>query len=128
MTNPAPMPGPACDICGERPSVLSILNYADWQQLKLCATDAPAVMRGIADSMDGGQPAESAEPAGTDAAPENPAAAPMPGEGDTAEPGDDTEPGSARDHWASTTHVRRSTHGHRSTASRETKPREGDPS
>ena len=120
-------PGPPCDVCGELPAVLSLLNYADYQQLKLCGNDAPNVMRGIADSMDGRSTAET--PAEPVADPELSDAIPTPEQqaaGAAAAAAED-EPGSARDHWASTTNVRRSTHGHRRPSSATGKPREGEP-
>jgi hypothetical protein len=120
-------PGPPCDVCGELPAVLSLLNFADYQQLKLCGNDAPNVMRGIADSMDGRQTAEpapelAADPELADDVPTDEAAA----AGAAAAAAED-ELGSAADHWASTKNVHRSTHGHRTPRGATGKPREDEP-
>ena len=120
-------PGPPCDICGELPAVLSLLNYADYQQLKLCGNDAPQVMRGIADSMDGRTTAEPT--AETEPEPElsSDSAADAPDSTSAAPGSDDDGQGSAKDHWASTTNVRRSTHGHRRPSSATGTPRKDEP-
>lgn len=101
---------------------MSLLNYADYQQLKMGVNCAPGVLRGIAHSIDGqGEPEpDTAEP---EPEPVIPATAEQ-AEHDAAimAADDDGEPGSAKDHWASTTHVRRSTHGHRRTSSAAGKP------
>lgn len=120
-------PGPPCDLCGERAAVLSLMNYADYSQIKACAPCAPDFMRTIADSIDGGHTAAAnAEPV---ADPELSDEIPTPEQqaaGAAAAAAED-EPGSARDHWASTTNVRRSTHGHRSTTRAPSSPRAGEP-
>jgi hypothetical protein len=113
MTDIQMPPGPPCDVCGDEPAVMSIYNYADYQQLKLGGQCAPNVMRGIADAMDGGHTAEpEPEPGTVQATVTGPPPEGMTVAGVAAELADDAE-GSAADHWASTTHVRRSTHGHR---------------
>lgn len=120
-------PGPPCDVCEDEPAVLSLLNYADYQQLKLGANCAPDVMRGIADGMDGRQTAGSGgeSDAGPHAGEESQAG--TTGAPESVLPDDGSEEGSARDHWASTTNVRRSTHGHRSPRGATGKPREEVP-
>lgn len=120
-------PGPPCDVCQAEPAVLSLLNYADYQQLKLGGNCAPNVMRGIADGMDGRETAE--RPAEPVADPELSDEIPTPEQqaaGAAAAAAED-EPGSAADHWASTKHVVRSTHGHRRPSSAASSPREGEP-
>jgi hypothetical protein len=114
-------------VCEDEPAVLSLLNYADYQQLKLGANCAPNVMRGIADGMDGRETAERPPEAPPDPVSSSESAADDPASTSTESSSDDGEPGSAKDHWASTTHVRRSTHGHRTPRGTAGKPREGEP-
>lgn len=103
---------------------MSILNYADYSQLKLGVNCLPNVVRGIADSIDG---RTTAEPYSTDAeadaafaADDQAAEVAELATDDQGEP----EQGSAADHWASTANVRRSTHGHRSRSSATGEPRQ----
>lgn len=53
--------GPPCDTCGQAEAIMSLMNLADYSQVKLCPACAPAVLRGIADDMEGaGQAAGTA--------------------------------------------------------------------
>jgi hypothetical protein len=120
-------PGPACDGCGEEGAIMSLLNYADYSQIKVGLNCAPDFLRSIADGMDG---KSTAEPA-TEPEPEPEPESKMTPEEWSAVvatlPDVEDEPGSARDHWASTTNVRRSTHGHRTPKGATGTPRKDDP-
>lgn len=119
--------GPPCDICGDEYAALSLLNYADYAQIKAGVNCAPDFLRSIADSMDGrhtaGPPAVAELAAELAAASPDPVGDVLDAQGAPAEP----EQGSAKDHWASTTSVRRSTHGHRATTRKPAAPRKDEP-
>lgn len=121
------VPGPPCDLCAEYAAVMSLMNYADYGQMKMCSNCAPHFMRTVADSIDGRQTADPETPAEPDPLSNSGSEVDAPDSTSAVSGSDDDEPGSAKDHWASTTHVRRSTHGHRRPAGATGKPREGDP-
>jgi hypothetical protein len=127
--------GPACDFCTEWPAVGTLMNLADYQTQKFCASCGPKFLLGIVEAMTGAMPdapdedecpacggmvpitdmpghlqahADAADGAGDPAAVI--AAAIKSGETVIV---DDDEPGSAADHWSSAQHVVKSTHGHR---------------
>lgn len=119
--------GPPCDICGEYHAVMSLMNYADYGQMKMCSNCAPHFLRTVADSIDGRTTAETEPAAEPDPPSSSGSEVDAPDSTSAVSGSDNDEPGSAKDHWASTTHVRRSTHGHRSPRGTSGKPREETP-
>lgn len=114
--------GPPCDLCGEFPAVLSLMNLADYSQIKGCGNCAPEFLRTIADSIDGRVTALPDTETAELAADVDAAAADAGAQAPELGADDDDGQGSARDHWASTTNVRRSTHGHRTPRASSGKP------
>lgn len=105
--------GPPCDICEQEPAVASLMNYADYSQMKLGTNCAPAFLRSVAAAISGEpepEPATAAELAAElAAATPDPVGAVLDAQGAQGE----QETGSAAEHWAATQKVVRSTHGHR---------------
>jgi len=87
---------------------MSLMNYADYSQMRLGPSCGPEFLRGVADAIDGRSTVlpETAEPV-------DPLAADTLEGALAAEQAAESEQGSQAEHWASTTNVRRSTHGHR---------------
>jgi len=127
MGEPMQVTGPVCDGCGEFAAIVSLMNLADYSQIRTCGNCSPDMLRTIADSMDGGHTAAAAEPEPADELAADTLEGALAAEPAGDDQADETEQGSARDHWASTTNVRRSTHGHRRPSSATGKPRESEP-
>jgi len=53
MTEIPTAPGPPCDLCGEEPAILSLMNFADYSQIKVGAACASTFLRGVAGQIDG---------------------------------------------------------------------------
>jgi hypothetical protein len=138
MTDEYVPTGPACDFCDEWPAVGTMMNLADYQTQRFCASCGPKFLLSVVEAMTGAgggepEPEGAADPTLT--APGQSAGAPTGNaanaEGAADDPAaiagadsvsaaaydrDDDEPGSAADHWASTRNVVKSTHGHRGAA------------
>lgn len=113
MTEIPTAAGPPCDICEQEPAVASLMNYADYSQMKLGQNCAPAFLRSVAAALAGEpepEPPTAAELADAlNAATPDPVGAVLDAQGAQATP----EDGSQAEHWAATQKVVRSTHGHR---------------
>lgn len=56
---------PPCELCGQLPSILSLMNLGDWSNTRACGSCAPAFLRSVADAIEGVAPPEP-EPAAAD--------------------------------------------------------------
>lgn len=119
--------GPACDLCDQSTAVLSLMNYADYSQIRACTNCAPHFMRSVADSVDGRSTAEPEPEPEPITVEHDPPASGSDGDGGSESGQDADAEGSAADHWASTKTVVRSTHGHRSGGTRARTAKPGEP-